>query len=383
MDKTVRQAGGLRKLESYLSAIGYTCYQLTADPVASCNLDCAPPSLGTQPRPAFFRPVPSSPPSPLWFEVNAPRSSFSRSWPHHPCLGLFVLVYPLLVCCCPKLAAAMPPPAVAAGRIDRRRARAPPAPSLVATTVATRTSTAATATPAATTTPTAAVTIATTSRAASQTNSILSTAAGTPRPPSRLPGPAPLPTPPAGAPPPVPPPVPSRRYIQRTLAPLPTTTDGPSRGSAGGYWAERAAKTAAQAPPAATSLFAGLLIYFTGINGGGQYDLGRAVWAGGGRVALGPSAAVTHTVADAMAAGKASRLGLGAGAGGAPGRGGGVVVTSAWLRECLRTGQRVPVREYLLGRTTEVGDVGVMLGLKRRKKERDATEGGGTGGSPV
>ncbi|GAB0491888.1 hypothetical protein MMPV_003143 [Pyropia vietnamensis] len=278
----------------------------------------------------------------------------------------------------------MPTPAVAAGRIGRCRARAPPAASSsVPTTVATRTPAAATTNRAATTTATAAASTATTSRSVPWRDPKLSTYPATLRPPSRLPGPAPLPTPPAGAPPPVTRPVPARRYTQRTLAPLTSATDGPSRGSAVGYWAERAAKTAAQAPPATTSLFAGLLIYFTGINGGGQYDLGRAVWAGGGRVALGPSAAVTHTVADAMAAGKASRLGLGAGAGGAPGLGGGVVVTSAWLRECLRTGRRVPVREYLLGRTAEVGDVGVMLGLRGRKKATDATGGGATGVRPA
>lgn len=274
----------------------------------------------------------------------------------------------------------MSPPAVAAGRIGRRRARALPAAAVVPTTVGTPTPTAATAAATATTTVTSAATTATTLGAPEHKHTKSSTTAATPRPRPRLPGPAPLPTPPAGAPPPVPPPAPARRYTQRTLVPLASATDGPSHGSAGGYWAARAAKTAAQAPPAATSLFAGLLIYFTGINGGGQYDLGRAVWAGGGRVALGPSAAVTHTIADAMAAGKRERLGLGAGGGRGPGRRGGVVVTSAWLRECLRTGRRVAVREYLLGRTAEVGDVGVMLGLKGGKKARDATERRETGG---
>lgn len=59
-----------------------------------------------------------------------------------------------------------------------------------------------------------------------------------------------------------------------------------------------------------------------------------------------------------------------------------MVVTSAWLRECLRTGRRVPVREYLLGRTAEVGDVGVMLGLRGGKKARGETDGRETEGRP-
>lgn len=273
----------------------------------------------------------------------------------------------------------MPVPAVAAGRVGRRRSRAPAAIAVASTTVSAPSPIAAAVAAATTTTIATAATTASTPGALAQKDTRSSTTAPTPRRPPRLPGPAPLPTPPAGAPPSAPPPAPALCYVQRTLAPLPSATDGPSRGGASGYWAARAAKTAAQAPPAATSLFAGLLIYFTGINGGGQYDLGRAVWAGGGRVALGPSAAVTHTIADEMATGKRDRLGLGVGGGRGPGRGGGVVVTSAWLRECLRTGRRVAVRQYLLGRTSEVGDVGVMLGLKRGKNARDSTDGAEAG----